>query len=259
MHISLNKMKKIKQLIATTIFIAILTISCGKDSPLESGDFAEASFSLSIKLPQTRAGIPVTNIEQDRITIYYGDIGQTSFQQGTIIDDSLIFNYPVLLKVGNPGKLRAIYANEIYPTIIPGAETLSDSLFVDSEDPSTLQISYNDDKYNITLNFKHCNALADFILLDDNEKEITQLIDKIFVLTSVNECEKMYVETNPKVIIPAGCSLKYVTIFLKDGKEIQFKNNTNIIFERNKRYSIQISLGSKKLIIDPEEGTDNWN
>ncbi|MDR1200036.1 MAG: hypothetical protein LBL58_00195 [Tannerellaceae bacterium] len=252
-------MKKIEQLIVIVIFFVILITSCGKDSPLESGDLAEANFLLSIELPKTRTGIPVSDIEQDKVIIYYGDIHQTSFQQGSIVGDSLIFNYPILLKVGNPGRLRATYVHESYPTVIPGAETLSDSLFVDSEDPSTIQISYSEDEYTITLNFKHCHALADFILPEGETKEVTSLIDKIFVLVCENNgTEKMYVETSSKVIVPAGCLLKYVTLFLTDGKEFQIKNDTPILFERNRRYSIRLSPDLKRMTIEPEEGSENW-
>jgi hypothetical protein len=229
---------------------------------LESGDFAEASFTLSIELPKTRTDIPVSGIEQDKITVYYGDIHQTSFQQGSLIGDSLVFNYPVLLQVGNPGRLRAIYVHETNPTVIPGTETLVDSLFVDSEDPSTIQIAYSDDQYHITLHFKHCNALADFTLLEGETKDVTPLTEKIFVLAyennGVENVEKMYVETNSKVILPAGSILKYATLFLKDGKEVRIKNDTPVVFERNRRYSIRVSLDTKKMLIEPEEGSENW-
>ncbi|MDR3140740.1 MAG: hypothetical protein LBU37_03310 [Tannerellaceae bacterium] len=248
-----------EQLSALVICLFILITSCGKDSSLESGDFAEAGFTLSIELPKTRTGIPVSGIEQDKITVYYGDIHQTSFQQGSIIGDSLVFNYPVLLKVGNPGRLRATYVHEIYPAAIPGAETLSDSLFVDSDDPSTIHISYSGDEYHIMLHFKHCNALADFTLLEGETKDVTPLTERIFVLACENGgMEKMYVETNSKVILPAGSILKYVTLFLKGGKEVQIKNNTPVVFERNKRYSIRVSLDTKKMVIEPEEGIENW-
>jgi hypothetical protein len=226
---------------------------------LESGDFAEANFTLSIELPKTRTGIPVAGVEQDKITIYYGDIHQTSFQQGSIIGDSLVFNYPVLLKVGNPGRVRATYVHEIYPAVIPGAETLPDSLFVDSEDPSTIHISYSEDAYHITLHFKHCNALADFTLIEDETKDVTPLTEKVFVLACENNgTEKMYVETNSKVILPAGSQLKYATLFLKGGKEVRIKNNTPVVFERNKRYSIRVSLDTKQMVIEPEEGIEDW-
>jgi hypothetical protein len=258
----LSKMKKkIELLMVVAAVFVVLTVSCGKDSPLESGDFAEANFLLSVEFPKTRTGIPVSAIEQEKITIYYGDIHQTSFQQGSIMGDSLVFNYPVLLKVGNPGRLRATYVHETYlaATVLPGVETLSDSLFVDSDAPSTLHISYNEDVYTIMLNFKHCNALADFTLWESKAKEVTPLIDKLFVLTSNDDgTEKMYMDTNSKVILPAGCVLKYVTLFLTDGKEVQIKNNTPVVFERNKRYSIRISMDSKQLSIEPEEGFENW-
>jgi hypothetical protein len=253
--------KKIEQLPAVVVVIfVVLTASCGKDSPLESGDFAEANFLLSVEFPKTRTGIPVSAIEQEKITIYYGDIHQTSFQQGSITGDSLVFNYPVLLKVGNPGRLRATYVYETWPTaVLPGVETLSDSLFADSDVPSTLHISYSEDVYTITLNFKHCNALADFTLWEGEAKEVTPLLDKIFVLASNDDgTEKMYMDTNSKVILPAGCVLKYVTLFLTDGKEVRIKNNTPVVFERNKRYSIRISTDSKQLSIEPEEGIENW-
>lgn len=252
-------MKNRLQLIAFASVLFILTVSCGKDSPLESGDFAEATLSLSVEFPQTKTGIPVSAIEHDRITVYYGDVTQTSFQQGRIIGDSLIFNYPILLKVGNPGRLRATYVNDAYSPIVPGAKTLVDSLYVDSEDPSTINISYDEDKYSITLNFKHCNALADFTLLNEKAENITRQIEKIFVLTSQNDStEQIYAEASPKVIVPGGCLLKHIIIFLQGGKEIKVKNNSNIVFERNKRYPIHISLNPKELNINPEEGIDDW-
>jgi hypothetical protein len=73
-----------------------------------------------------------------------------------------------------------------------------------------------------------------------------------------NGTEKMYVETGPKVILPAGSLLKYVTVFLKDGKEVQVKNTTPVIFERNKRYAVRVSLDTKEMVIEPEEGIENW-
>lgn len=253
-------MKKNNILIAFVTFIAVLTNSCSKDSPLESGDFAEASFSLSVEFPQTKIGIPISGIEQDRITIYYGDINQTSFQQGHIIGDSLTFNYPVLLKVGNPGRIRATYVDETHVSTIPGTETLADTLYVDSEDPSTLSIAYADDKYNITLNFKHRNALADFAIPDDKEINPTQQIERIFIQTTLSDgTEKTFVDTSSKVILPAGSTLNYCIIFLKNGKEIKAKNNTDIVFEQNKRYPIQITIHPERMSINPIEGIDNWN
>ncbi|MDR0429020.1 MAG: hypothetical protein LBH58_00890 [Tannerellaceae bacterium] len=253
-------MEKIYRLTIFAVIFIELTVSCGKETPLEVGDFAEARFTLSVEFPQTRTGIPLPdNMEQDRITVYYGDIGQTSFQQGSLIGDTLVFNYPVLLKVGNPGRLRATYVCETYPPVVPGAETLTDSLYVDSEDPSTLQIAYAGDTYNIVLNFKHCNALADITFAGKNADDLAGRISKVFVLTSTGNTEKMFVDSLSKVILPAGCLLKYIIIFFNDGRELKVKNETTILFERNKRYPIRISLDTNELSINPEEGIDNWN
>jgi hypothetical protein len=255
-------MRKIEPLVVIILSGMILTASCGKDNPLESGDFAEATFLLSIELPKAKTDMPVSGMERNRITVYYGDVRQTSFQQGRIRGDSLVFTYPVLLRVGNPGRLRATHVFETCPAVlIPGAETLSDTLFVDSEDPATIQASYGENKYTVALHFKHAGALADFTLWEeDGEQDVTFLAEKIAVLARDRDgAEKIYVETGSKVIVPADCLIKYCTIFLSDGKEVQITNNTPLLLGRNKRYAIRILLDSKTMRIEPEEGSENWD
>ncbi|MDH6305003.1 hypothetical protein M2459_001740 [Parabacteroides sp. PF5-5] len=248
-----------KQIFLVIVGFLLLTVSCNDDDLLGHGDFAEACFSLSVELPQLKTGDSIYSFNSERITVYYGDVLQTSFQQAKLQGDSLMFNYPVLLKVGDPGRLRGIYVDETFFPRIEDAETLADTLYVDSDDPSTINIDYVEDKYKVKLLFKHCNALVDLKVFAKGNKEVTDQIDRITVLVDKEEGNGLkYADKGSKIILPDACILKKIALHLKNGKDVIVENTANFLLKRNKRYPMQISLSPLQLLVETEDGIEDW-
>ncbi|MDR1645792.1 MAG: fimbrillin family protein [Tannerellaceae bacterium] len=239
-----------------------LLLSCDKGSE-EEVRLAEATFSFSVTAPETKAGLLDNIPDGEVIRLYYGsDPAQPGFQEGRVHDNSIVFDYPVMLQVGNPGRLIAKYVD---PQAITqpdmGMSILADTLYADSDDPQTVQTSYAADRYAIELHFKHSNALADFTVLENGEPYTADIWKITATVQTADGNEKTYTREyawQRQIIIPAGSVLKEVGVIFGEGSEYSIKNETPFTFERNKRYPIEVDIKTGQLIIKATNGIENW-
>ncbi|GEM_PF-4335836 len=249
--------------ITVIILSTLLLTACDKDNLTEFLNIAEAGFILPANESEpgddTFSSFPFG----ENITLYYGMGERQNFQEGVIAGDTILFNYPVLLSRDYPGRLQAKYVRKRItpPRIYSGPEILADTLYVDSDDPATIDIAYRENRYLIQLLFKHSNALVDLTLLE-NDRNITGKIRKVNI-TMVNgdgqqrECSG----TGCRVIVPAGYTPTEALIILNDSVQVPVKKITDLVFERNKRYPVEIKFSpdSTQLIVENTFKVEDWN
>jgi hypothetical protein len=241
-------------LVASLLFLLLL--SCDKENLVE---IAEAGFSLSLANPEAHTFPSFPIAEGEKIKLYYGrDPLLPSFQEGLLLGDTLLFNYPVVLRADNPGRLILTYVQEPQDPE-PGTLMLSDSLYSDSRDSSTLQIAYVDKRYAVKLFFKHSHALADFEVWENEPVDPDKQVKVYAIVDDTAGNRQTYSGKGTQVILPAGSTLKGVLIVANDGQVTPLEFATTLTFESDKRYPIHLLPDSAgHYVMDAKDGIAGW-
>ncbi|MDR2388277.1 MAG: hypothetical protein LBD89_00620 [Tannerellaceae bacterium] len=241
------------------LLLLLVFVSCGKDEDY----YVEAGFTLSVTDPETtvlppmfetKMTLPASPAEGAVFRLYYGDPVNPSFRDGVVRGNALIFDLPVFLSTQNPGRLVAKHLSGFF-----SSNFIEDSLYADSDDPSTVQLTYANNRYQVELRFKHTNAFA-VVTAEADGKTVSEEIERLGLRLQIGNEEQEVVASQGEreMILLANSTLKGVHITFKTGRSVYLESLSDVFFESNKRYAIHASLATDTVLVTEPGQVEDW-
>jgi hypothetical protein len=122
-----------------------------------------------------------------------------------------------------------------------------------------VRAAYTNGRYQIELHFKHANALVSVNARAEGQ-DVTANVKKLWVVVETGAQEQTFTHWGGpvEVFVPNGSKLKGVSVLLTSDRQVDIEYKSNLVFERNKRYTIQADIEANTLSGSASDNIEDW-